>query len=49
LEIVCPLEDNTLQTRQTLLDTYLQVAGAGATVLALSWFALRLGKHRSRV
>jgi serine/threonine protein kinase len=48
MEVVCPLEDNTLQTRETLLDTYLQVAGAGATVLTLSWVALRLGKRRRR-
>jgi adenylate cyclase len=49
MEVVCPLEDNTLQTRKSLLDTYLQVAGAGGTVLTLSWIALRLGRHRRRV
>ena len=29
LEVVCPLEDNTIQTQQTLYNTYLEVAGAG--------------------
>jgi Protein of unknown function (DUF3365) len=33
MEVVCPLEDNTLQTQKELFNTYLQVAGAGATVL----------------
>jgi adenylate cyclase len=49
LEIVCPLEDNTLQTQKTLFDTYLQVAGAGAMVLTLSSVALRIGSRKRRV
>jgi serine/threonine protein kinase len=49
MEVVCPLEENTLQTQKSLLGTYLQVAGAGATVLALSWIALRLGRHKRRL
>jgi serine/threonine protein kinase len=49
MEIVCPLEDNTLQTQKTLFDTYLQVAGAGATVLTLCWIALRIGRRKRRV
>jgi serine/threonine protein kinase len=49
MEVVCPLEGNTLQTQKTLFDTYLQVAGAGATVLTLCWIALRLGRHKRRV
>jgi adenylate cyclase len=49
MEIVCPLEDNTLQTQKTLFDSYLQVAGAGATVLTLCWIALRIGRRKRRV
>jgi serine/threonine protein kinase len=48
LEVVCPLEDNTQQTQETLLNTYLQVAGVGATVLTLSWVALRIGRRKRR-
>ena len=43
LEVVCPLEDNTEQTKKTLVNTYLQVAGTGAAVLALSWAGLMVG------
>ena len=49
LEVVCPLEDNTEQTQKTLFNTYLQVAGTGAAVLALSWAGLMLGRRRRRV
>ena len=49
LEVVCPLEDNTQQTHKTLFDTYLRVAGTGATVLALSWAGLRFGRRLRRV
>jgi hypothetical protein len=49
MEIVCPLEDSTLRTQKTLFERYLQVAGAGAAVLTLSWIALRLGRHKRRV
>ena len=49
LEVVCPLEDNTVQTQNTLFNTYLQVAGTGAAVLALSSAALMLGRRRTRV
>jgi serine/threonine protein kinase len=49
LEVVCPLEDNTQQTQRTLLETYLRVAVAGATVLTLSWVALRIGRRKRRV
>ena len=49
LEVVCPLEDNAEQTQKTLLNTYLQVAGTGAAVLALSWAGLMLGRRRRRV
>ena len=47
--VVCPLEDNTLQTQKELFNTYLQVAGAGATVLTLCWIALRIGRRERRV
>jgi adenylate cyclase len=46
LEVVCPLEDNTEQTQNALLSTYLQVAGAGALVLALSWAGMMYGRRR---
>ena len=49
LEVVCPLEENTEQTQRALLETYLQVAGAGAAVLALSWTGLLFGRRRRRV
>ncbi len=49
LEVVCPLEDNTEQTQQTLLNTYLQVAGMGAAVLTASWAGLMFGRRRRRV
>ena len=49
LEVVCPLEDNTEQTRKTLFNTYLQVAGTGAAVLALSWAGVMFGRRRRRV
>ena len=49
LEVVCPLEDNTEQTQQTLLNTYLQVAGVGAVVLTASWAGLMFGRRRRRV
>ncbi len=49
LEVVCPLEENTEQTQATLLKTYLQVAGMGATVFALSSAGLMLGRRRRRV
>ena len=45
LEVICPLEDNTEQTQKTLFNTYLQVAGTGATVLALSWAGLMYGRR----
>jgi serine/threonine protein kinase len=48
LEIVCPLEDNAEQTQRTLFSTYLQVGGAAASVLALSWLALMIGKRHRR-
>jgi serine/threonine protein kinase len=48
LEVVCPLEDNTQQTQKTLFETYLRVAGVGATVLTSSWFALRIGRRKRR-
>jgi serine/threonine protein kinase len=49
LEVVCPLEDNTEQTKKTLVNTYLQVAGAGAAVLALSGAGVMFGRRRRRV
>jgi serine/threonine protein kinase len=49
LEVVCPLEDHTEHTQDMLLGTYLQVAGAGAAVLTLSWAGLMLGRRRRRV
>jgi hypothetical protein len=49
MEIVCPLEDSTLRTQKTLFEKYLQVAGAGAAVLTLSWIALRLARHKRHV
>jgi hypothetical protein len=49
LEVVCPLEDNTEQTQKTLLNTYLQVAGVGAAVLAMSWMGLVLGRRQRLV
>ena len=49
LEVVCPLEDNTQETRKTLFDTYLRVAAAAATVLTLSWVALRIGRRKRRI
>jgi hypothetical protein len=48
LEIVCPLEDSAEQTQRALYNTYLQVGGAAALVLALSWLALKLGKRYRR-
>jgi serine/threonine protein kinase len=49
LEVVCPLEGNTEQTQKMLFNTYLQVAGTGATVLVLSWAGIMLGRKRRRV
>jgi serine/threonine protein kinase len=49
LEVVCPLEDSTEQTKKTLVDTYLQVAGMGASVLGLSWAGVMAGRRRRRV
>jgi eukaryotic-like serine/threonine-protein kinase len=49
LEVVCPLEVNAEETQQSLLNTYLQVAGTGAAVLGLSWGGLMLGRRRRRV
>jgi eukaryotic-like serine/threonine-protein kinase len=49
LEVVCPLEENTEQTKKSLVNTYLQVAGTGATVLALSWAGVMFGRRRRRV
>ena len=49
LEVVCPLEDNTQETRKTLFDTYLRVAAAAATVLTLSWVALRIGREMAHL
>jgi serine/threonine protein kinase len=48
LEIVCPLEESAEQTQRTLFNTYLQVGGAAASVLALSWLALTIGKRNRR-
>ena len=48
LEVVCPLENNTEQTQNALLTTYLQVAGTGGAVLALSWAGLMFGRRRRR-
>ena len=46
LEIVCPLEDNTEQTQQSLFNTYMQVGGTAAAVLAFSWCTLAIGRRR---
>jgi serine/threonine protein kinase len=48
LEVVCPLEENTEQTQNALLSTYLQVAVMGGAVLALSWAGLMFGRRRRR-
>ena len=48
LEVVCPLENNTEQTQNALLSTYLQVAVTGGAVLALSWAGLVFGRRRRR-
>jgi serine/threonine protein kinase len=48
LEVVCPLENNTEQTQNALLYTYLQVAVTGGAVLALSWASLIFGRRRRR-
>ncbi len=49
LEVVCPLEDNTIETQKSLFNTYLQVAGTGIAVLTLSWAGLMLGRRRRLV
>jgi adenylate cyclase len=49
LEVVCPLEGNTEQTQKTLLSTYLQVAGMGIAVLALSGTVFMIGRQKRRV
>jgi serine/threonine protein kinase len=48
LEVVCPLENNTEQTQNALLSSYLQVAVTGGAVLALSWAGLMFGRRRRR-
>ena len=48
LEVVCPLENNTEQTQNALLSTYLHVAVTGGAVLALSWAGLMFGRRRRR-
>jgi serine/threonine protein kinase len=48
LEVVCPLENNTEQTQNALVSTYLQVAATGGGVLALSWAGLTFGRRRRR-
>ena len=48
LEIVCPLEDNTEQTQESLFTTYMQVGGTAAAVLGFSWCVLAIGRRRRR-
>jgi serine/threonine protein kinase len=48
LEVVCPLENNTEQTQNALLSTYLQVAATGVAVLGLSWAGLMFGRRQRR-
>jgi serine/threonine protein kinase len=48
LEIVCPLEDNTEHTQDSLFTTYMQVGGTAAAVLGFSWCVLAIGRRRRR-
>jgi serine/threonine protein kinase len=48
LEIICPLNESLSQTRQTLFETYSLLGAAAASLLAVSWLGLAIGRRRRR-